>query len=113
MNDLVIGAWRNGITRQLAGDVATVEERLRQGFRLLPYESTVSDLTHLLDGYDAFAHALLYEDPAPEYVDPDGMIALSLKKDQTEEEQATLLEAGFVPNNYQQERSKKRSMKSD
>ena len=62
MVDVVVGAWRNALSKALASEVASVEERRDKGFRLLPYESTVSELALILDGYDAFAQDILTED---------------------------------------------------
>lgn len=59
MNDVVIGAWRNGLTLAQAGDLQAIEKRLEQGFRLLPNENTVVELSQMLDRYDEFAEEIL------------------------------------------------------
>lgn len=64
MTDRVIGAWRNGLSVELYSQVEAVDERRDKGFRLLPYESTVSELSLLLDADDAFFEEILTSEPA-------------------------------------------------
>jgi hypothetical protein len=61
MNDVVIGAWREGLTKQNKEDIATIEKRYNQGFRLLPFESTVLDLVLTFDAYEEIANDLLMD----------------------------------------------------
>lgn len=58
-NDLVVGAWRNGLKDTTRKSVEEVMKRYNGGMRQLPYESTVAELAILLDGLDAFAADLL------------------------------------------------------
>jgi hypothetical protein len=51
-NDVTIGNWRAGLNKTLAADLKFIEDRYRQGFRQLPYESTVMALALILDAYD-------------------------------------------------------------
>lgn len=51
-NDLLPGDWIRNIRPVLKSEVEKVMERERRGYRLLPYESTVAELVHLLDLYD-------------------------------------------------------------
>lgn len=51
-NDLLPGDWIRNIRPALKSEVEKVMERERRGFRLLPYESTVAELVHLLNLYD-------------------------------------------------------------
>ncbi len=105
MNDVVIGAWRNGLTPTLASDVKVIEERREKGFRLLPYESTVSDLTLVLDGYDAFANETLTED-CRHTEPPTETMPLPFAGEM--DEGAAELLTGFAPtNNYTAERRAK------
>lgn len=60
-NDLVVGAWRNGLGDHAAEHVGEVDKRRTQGFRQLAYESTVAQLSDLLDSYDTLAAELLSE----------------------------------------------------
>lgn len=62
MNDLIVGAWRNGLDETTGGYVTDVEARKSKGFRQLPYESTVQELTELLDSYDELVSELLQAD---------------------------------------------------
>ena len=59
MNDVVAGAWRNGLDVKLRSEVEQVEARRDKGFLLLPYESTVARLAELLDAYDVLVEELL------------------------------------------------------
>lgn len=52
MNDVVVGAWRNGLDERTALDIAEIEKRYAQGFRQLPYESTVMEMVLILDACD-------------------------------------------------------------
>lgn len=55
-NDLVVGAWRNGLDPHVTGHLVKEAEKQRAaGFRLLPYISTVMELADLLDMYDEWA----------------------------------------------------------
>jgi hypothetical protein len=47
-----VGNWREGMDRTLQAAVAGIEDRQKQGFTLLPIESTLMDLTSTLDAYD-------------------------------------------------------------
>jgi hypothetical protein len=58
-NDLVVGAWRNGLNATTAGFVEAAEKQRAQGFRLLPLASTVVELCDLLDSYDNVGEELL------------------------------------------------------
>ena len=64
LNDVVIGAWRHGLDKIMLGQVEHVEQRRNTGFRLLPYESTVSELALILDAYDEIFEELLTAEPA-------------------------------------------------
>lgn len=59
MNDVIIGAWRNGLDKQMAADLEITEKRHAQGFRLLGFESTVLQLAQLLDAHDELFAELL------------------------------------------------------
>ena len=64
-NDLIAGAWRNGVDQTTLVFVNEEMERRCAGFRLLPLSSTVVDLADLLDGYDDLvADLLTKEEPA-------------------------------------------------
>ena len=64
-NDLIAGAWRNGVDQTTLAFVNEEMERRRAGFRLLPLSSTVVELTDLLDCYDDLVEDLLTkEEPA-------------------------------------------------
>jgi hypothetical protein len=58
-NDLIVGAWRNGLEGSTAEFVAEVEDRRGKGFRQLYMESAVANLCDLLDSYDSVAQELL------------------------------------------------------
>lgn len=60
-NDLIAGAWRNGVDQTTLVFVNEEMERRRAGFRLLPLSSTVVDLADLLDGYDDLVEDLLLD----------------------------------------------------
>ena len=64
-NDLIAGAWRNGLDDVTAGVVAEVEKRRAAGFRQLAYEKTCVDLIDLLDSQDNLAETLLMEEGTP------------------------------------------------
>lgn len=49
LQDVVIGAWREGLTVAFASQVAQAEKNFNIGLRQLPYESTVLELTRILD----------------------------------------------------------------
>jgi hypothetical protein len=59
MNDLIVGAWRNGLDANTQGAVEGIEKRRAAGFRLLPNDSVVADLADMLDSYDSVAEELL------------------------------------------------------
>ena len=61
MNDVVIGAWREGLDKTLTADIATIEKRYHQGFRQLPFESTVMELVLILDAQDLMFADLLVD----------------------------------------------------
>jgi hypothetical protein len=61
MNDVVIGAWREGLSKTIAADIAAIEKRYHQGFRQLPFESTVMDLVLILDAQDLMFADLLVD----------------------------------------------------
>jgi len=62
-NDLIAGAWRNGVDQTTLEFVNDEMQRRRAGFRLLPLSSTVVDLADLLDSYDDLVeHLLLSQD---------------------------------------------------
>jgi hypothetical protein len=61
-NDLIVGAWRNGLSPTTAGFVEAAEKQRSQGFRLLPLASTVVELADLLDSYDSVGEELLTAD---------------------------------------------------
>jgi hypothetical protein len=54
MIDVVIGAWREGLTKQRSEDIKAISERGNQGFRLAPFEATILELSMALDAYDVF-----------------------------------------------------------
>ena len=60
-NDLIAGAWRNGVDQTTLAFVNEEMERRRAGFRLLPLSSTVVDLADLLDSYDDLVEDLLLD----------------------------------------------------
>jgi len=60
-NDLIAGAWRNGVDQTTLAFVNEEMERRRSGFRLLPLSSTVVELADLLDSYDDLAEYLLLD----------------------------------------------------
>jgi len=61
MNDLIVGAWRNGLTTPTSDLVNDAAERVRLGFRPLPYQETVLALSDLLDSYDEIVADFLEE----------------------------------------------------
>jgi hypothetical protein len=61
VNDVVIGAWREGLSKTIAADIAAIEKRYHQGFRQLPFESTVMELVHILDAQDLMFADLLVD----------------------------------------------------
>lgn len=60
-NDLVVGAWRNGLEASVREYVQEAESRASKGFRQLYMEYAVIKLCQLLDGYDSVASELLNE----------------------------------------------------
>lgn len=65
-NDLVVGAWRNGLDQSRTGSV--VKDMLQKeaaGFSMYPPESTVVELTKLLDAYDEFSEEMLVSERVP------------------------------------------------
>ncbi len=61
-NILTVGEWRESLDVGELGMVEEVEQRQKSGFRLLPYQSTVSRLIDLLDGYDYITSTFLMEE---------------------------------------------------
>jgi hypothetical protein len=61
MNDVVIGAWREGLSKTMTLDIAAIEKRYNQGFRQLPFESTVMELVLILDAQDLMFSDLLID----------------------------------------------------
>jgi hypothetical protein len=59
MEDVVIGAWRNGLSPKMTADIAHIEDRYNKGFRQLPWESTVMELVLILDAQDLMFDDLL------------------------------------------------------
>jgi hypothetical protein len=54
MSDVVIGAWREGLTKQRTEDIKDITKRADQGFRLAPLEAFALELSMALDAYDVF-----------------------------------------------------------
>lgn len=112
MTDLCVGNWHGGLDVALAGEVALIEQRRLQGFRLLPYESTVSELALLLDGYDAITEEILTEDcgcctetmPLPF----EDLVVTGQDKFLLSDIDAPTDEKVVLPNNYTQERKASR-----
>ncbi len=59
MNDLIVGAWRNGVGSDVTDIVDEAYAKQKSGFRQFPNESTVRELAELLDSYDEVANELL------------------------------------------------------
>ena len=59
---LTVGEWRSGLPTAVLSQIREVEGRSNQGYRQLPYESTVMYLVLLLDGYDDFAASVQGEE---------------------------------------------------
>lgn len=62
MSDLIVGAWRNGLSESTQQFVEEVEERQGKGFRQLPHEKSMLELVGLLEGYDAVTGEILDEE---------------------------------------------------
>lgn len=52
MSDLILGAWRNGLSEGQAGDLEEIEKRHEQGFRLMPLDYLVLQFADYLNEYD-------------------------------------------------------------
>lgn len=55
MRDLIVGAWRNGLSSDGADIVNTLEAQTKSGFHLFPAQLATLELVDLLDCYDEYA----------------------------------------------------------
>lgn len=64
MADLIVGAWREGLSDTAREFVKLMEGREDTRFRETAYDGPIGQLISLLDGYDAIAEELLTEGDA-------------------------------------------------